>query len=238
MPLLTFDSNPSNPTGTALPVSLLREVQDLASKHDLTVFSDEVFSPLFHGDEKPPPFVSLGYNRSVSTGSVSKAHGLPGVRLGWVVSPDLHLLQRIVTARDYTTISVSRIDDGVANFALSPQVLPRILEKNLSVCKSSIALLEGFVARNSDRVRWTKSTGGGTAFLKIVNPDGNPVEDAQLAVKLLQEESISVIPGGECFGDGAQGDFKGYIRVTLGEETRLRKAIPMLEAFLKRNTVI
>lgn len=202
------------------------------------MFSDEVFSPLFHAAEQPPPFVSLGYPRSISTGSCSKAHGLPGIRLGWVVSPDLDFLQRIMTARDYTTISVSPINDGIASFALSPEVLPLIMERNLAICASSIAQLEEFVLRNPGRVRWTKPTGAGTAFIKILNADGSPVDDAKFAARLIQEDSVSVIPGGHCFGDSPGGDFKGYIRVTLGEDARLRTALPILEDFLRRTPAI
>jgi aspartate/methionine/tyrosine aminotransferase len=75
-----MDSNPNNPTGFVLPQSTLEELIALAEKNNITLFSDEVFRPLFHtSDPTSPPLVSLGYNNSVSTGSVSKAQA-------WLVS--------------------------------------------------------------------------------------------------------------------------------------------------------
>ena len=229
-----LSSNPCNPTGTVLHKQTLDQIVKLAQAHNITIFSDEVFSPLFHGEIiKPPPFVSLGYSNSVSTGSVSKAHGLPGIRVGWVVTPNIEIIERITTARDYTTISVSQLDDGVAAFALSPEVLPKLLERNLAICKSSIALLDDFVARNSDRCTWIRPNGAGTAFIRFLNPDGTPVDDAAFAARLVERTGISVVPGGHCFSEDGASDFKGYIRLTLGEDKRLQTGLERLESFIR-----
>ena len=232
---LTLHSNPSNPTGTVLPRDTLESIIATARKSNLTVFSDEVFSPLFYtAGPKPPPLVSLGYSRSVSTGSVSKAHGLPGLRVGWVVSQDADLMQKIVTARDYTTLSVSQLDDSVASFALRKEVLPVLMQRNLSLCQESIFMIDEFVQRNSQRCRWIKPSGAGTAFVQILERDGTPVDDAVFSARLADEEGICVIPGGHCFQDDGTDDFRGYIRLTLGEPQRLREALPALETFLTK----
>ena len=234
MPAKIFHSNPCNPTGTVLHRQILDQIFKLAEAHNITIFSDEVFSPLFHDDAtKPPPFVSLGYFNSVSTGSVSKAHGLPGIRVGWVVSPNLDIIERITTARDYTTISVSQLDEGVAAFALSPEVLPRLLERNLAICKSSIALLDDFVTRNSDRCTWIRPNGAGTAFIRFLTPDGLPVDDAAFAARLAERAGISSVPGGQCFSEEGAGDFKGYIRLTLGEDKKLQTGLERLQVFIR-----
>jgi aspartate/methionine/tyrosine aminotransferase len=192
-----------------------------------------VFSPLFHNDTPtPPPFVSLGYPQSVSTGSVSKAHGLPGIRLGWVVSPNQAILHRVVTARDYTTFSVSRLDDGVASFALSPTVLPRLMKRNLAICKASIALLDSFVARNTGRCTWVRPNGGGTAFIRFFGPDGSPINDASFASRIGERIGVSFIPGGHSFSDDGAGDFKGYLRMSIGDDKMLRAGLERLQNFI------
>lgn len=90
-------------------------------------------SPLLHSHDPPPSrLVSLGHPRTVSTGSVSKAHALPGMRVGWVISQDKDIVQRVVTPRVYTMISVSLLDDSVAAFALSKEVPPPIPETQLA----------------------------------------------------------------------------------------------------------
>lgn len=215
---------------------LLSSIILLAQARSITIFSDEVFSPLFHSEESedvsPPPFVSLGYPQGVSTGSVSKAHGLPGIRVGWVVSPNREILERVVTARDYTTISVSRLDDGVAAYALSPGVLPRLLERNLAICKASIALLDGFVTKNADRCTWVKPRGAGTAFIRFLGQDGGPVDDAAFVARIVEKIGVSFVPGGHCFSDEGAGDFKGYVRIAIGDDKILRGGLERLQGFI------
>ncbi|KAK3359640.1 pyridoxal phosphate-dependent transferase [Lasiosphaeria hispida] len=228
-------NNPNNPTGAILPLPALQSLIALAAAHSIILYSDEVFSPLFHGTTRPvPPLVSLGYPATISTGSVSKTIGLAGIRIGWIVSPDIAFLERVMTARDWTTISVSQLDSGVAAFALSDKVLPQILARNHATCARSIAVLADFAARNQGRVEWTPPAGAGTAFVRVLGPDGTPVDDAAFADVLVRETGVSVLPGGFCFGDEDEDtELKGYIRIGLGlNEHVLREGLRIVESFL------
>lgn len=237
--LILHISNPSNPTGTVLPLNTLLALKSLAERHNLVVFSDEVFRPLFHSaDPPPPPFVTLRYDQSVSTGSVSKAHGLPGVRLGWVISPNRVIIDRIITARDYTTISVSRLDDSVALFALRSDVLPRLMQRNLAKCAKSISMLERFIETNKGRVSWVKPSGGGVAFIRIYQPKNSlPVSDVALCESLARQGQVSTVPGDHCFGEGEQVDFQGYLRLAIGDDYALDKGLRVLQTFLDSEEV-
>lgn len=213
----------------------LEQIGDVARQHGITVFSDEVFSPLFFSANEqshPVPLVSLGYEKSVSTGSLSKAYGMPGIRVGWIVTKDEELKRKIMRARDFTTTSVSQLDDGVGAYALSEAVRSKLLERNISICKESIAILDDFVKRNSGRCRWTKPKGAGTAFIQLLGADGAVLDDVAFCAKLAEEGGVSVIPGAHSFGDREAGDFKGYIRITLGEPQRLPEGLKILERFL------
>lgn len=232
--MLTAESNPNNPTGYTLSKDFLGKIMDIARDANITVFSDEVFSPLFHAPTvPPPPMVSLPYAKSVSTGSLSKSYGLPGIRIGWAVSQDLDLIQRIVNLRDYTTLSVSQIDDSIAFHALSPEVLPKLMSQNLASCAESIAKVEDFVRKHQDRCRWIKPQGAGTVFLQILGAsDGQPVDDVQLARRLAAEKSVCVVPGDLCFGEDDGGDFKGYLRFRLGDPDVLEGGLRALGELL------
>ncbi|KAF5635781.1 aspartate aminotransferase [Fusarium sp. NRRL 52700] len=229
--------NPNNPTGTVIPSDTLEEILALALKQNIVVFSDEVFSPLFHTNEpRPLPLVSLGAPRTVSTGSVSKAHGLPGIKIGWVISQDKEIIQRVITLRDYTTISVSLLNDSVATFALSKEVLPRLMERNLRICAESIALIDEFVQRNAQRCRWTKPKGSGVAFVQFLNKDGSALDDFAFSKKLVGEVGIAGVPGSYCFGEEGANDLKGYIRIGLGSPKELKEGLPRLEKLLHKYT--
>ena len=110
-----------------------------------------------------------------------------------------------MTIRDYTTLSVSQIDDSVAAFALSSDVLPRIIERSLAICKAGLTLLEEFMTKNKSRCDWVLSTGGGSAFIRILNSDGSPVDDRQFALTLIEKGGLFTVPG-ECFADGKDED--------------------------------
>lgn len=231
---LTLDSNPNNPTGAVLPIEFLLKIAETARRYNILVFSDEVFSPMYFTDPTPPSFVSIGYANSVATGSLSKAFAIPGIRLGWIVTQNTELMHKVSKARDYTTISVSQLDDSVAAFALDPAVLPNLMKRNLALCKESIAILDGFVKRNAKQCRWVTPRGAGTAFVQILDRDRKPVDDMEFGKRLSDEESVCVIPGA-CFSEGSSDDFKGYVRITLGDPNLLRESLPLLERLFSKD---
>ncbi|KAK4164431.1 aspartate aminotransferase [Cladorrhinum sp. PSN259] len=237
-------NNPNNPTGSVIPTSTLKSLIAIASTNKITLFSDEVFSPLFHSSTQTvSPLVSLlppYYPHAISTGSLSKSFSLPGIRIGWVVSPSTTLLRNITRAHQYTTISVSRIDDGVAAFALSPEVYPALVERNLKICRANIDVVREFVERNSGRkkrVEWVEPKGASTAWVRILDGNGKPVDDKKFCEELVSETGVCFLPGAHCFGNG-EGDLKGYVRIVIGVEDPevLRNGLKVLEGFLNKVT--
>ena len=170
---------------------------------------------------------SLGYSNSVTTGSVSKAHGLPGIRVGWVVSQNLDLLERIMTARDYTTISVSVLDDSIAASALSEQNLSRIMKRNLDICQKSLVLFEDFARKYSAHCDWVRPLGGGTVFLRILEKGGKPVDGKDFARFFIEKESVCLLPG-DCFADGEDEEMHGWFRLLLGDDEKVKTGLEAL----------
>lgn len=148
------------------------------------------------------------------------------------MTKDEWLKQKLNNVRDYTTISVSQLDDSVAVFALDKDRLPRLLERNIAICKKSVRLIEGFVKKNETRVRWVKPQGAGTAFIQLLGKEGKPLDEVAFSAKLAVEGGLLVIPGSYAFGDGDRDDFKGYVRITLGEPDHLPGGLEVLERFL------
>ncbi|KAI0174985.1 pyridoxal phosphate-dependent transferase [Pestalotiopsis sp. NC0098] len=227
-------NNPNNPTGATIPKSTLEQIVEVARRHDIIVFSDEVYQPLFHSLEgdAPPSVLSLGYDKSVVTGSMSKAWALAGVRLGWVASRDKEMVEAIASARDYTTISVSQLDDQVAAYALSPAVRPNLLSRNLALARKNLAILERFVEAHPRNVSWVKPTAGTTAFVQFKrSEDGEPVDDVAFCLDVLEKTKAFFLPGSKCFGNGK--DFKGHVRIGYVNETEvLEKALQALSTYL------
>lgn len=220
-------NNPNNPTGAAIPSSVLRQIVSFAQERGILILSDEVYRPLFHNlfdDEQsvatgnsgssttiPSTITSFGYPNVLVTGSMSKAYALAGIRLGWVASPNKDLIARLASARDYTTISVSRLDDAVATYALSPPVVTPLLRRNVALAKANVALLEQFVLRHAEVCSWVKPVAGTTAFVQFRRKGGDPVSDVDFCLDLLDKTKVFFVPGSKCFG--GQVDFQGYVRI-------------------------
>jgi aspartate/methionine/tyrosine aminotransferase len=142
---------------------------------------------------------------------MSKAFSLAGIRLGWLASPSAALIARLAAARDYTTISVSQLDDQVAAYALSADVLPALLERNMALARKNLKILQQFVEEHAEVCSWIKPSAGTTAFI-CVRRGGVPVDDAAFCADVHAKKGVLLCPGGRCFGTNG-GEFRGFIRV-------------------------
>ncbi|KAJ9294714.1 hypothetical protein DTO271G3_6634 [Paecilomyces variotii] len=229
-------NNPQNPTGAVIPRSTLEEIVEIARSKSITILSDEVYRPLFHSispadKEFPPSILSLGYENTVATGSLSKAYALAGIRVGWIASRSKTIIEACASTRDYTTISVSQIDDAVARFALAPDCVSNLLQRNIGLAKKNLALLEAFVESHRWACDWVKPVAGTTAFVRF-SKMGKPVDDVAFCEMLLERTGVMFVPGSACFGQGE--DFKGYVRIGFVPETQvLEQGLEALKAFLE-----
>lgn len=232
---LTDHSNPQNPTGAVLPKSLLTKIIDLARERDIIIFSDEVYRPLFHGispidKDFPPSILSMGYPKTIATGSLSKAYALAGLRVGWLASRSKDLVEKCFKARDYTSISVSKLDQAVASFALSPDTIHSLLSRNIQLAKTNLELLERFIIKHDEYCSYVKPVAGTTAFVKFER-EGKPI-DAEKFCKALQEKTgVFFLPGDVGFGH----DFKGYVRMGYVNRTEVvKEGLEELRKFMRR----
>lgn len=227
-------NNPQNPTGAILPKSLLHAVVEFAESKNITIMSDEVYRPLFHGitpvsSDFPPSLMSLGYKNTIVTGSLSKAYSLAGLRVGWVVSRNPDLIEECAKTRDYTTISVSKIDQKIAAFALSADTIHALLGRNIQLAKANLELLERWVIKHDEFCSWTKPVAGTTAFIKFER-DGKRIDAVAFCNQVMEQTGVMVLPG-DCFGE----EFKGYVRFGYVNKTEILKdALEELRKFMRK----
>ncbi|CEO60326.1 Putative Aspartate/tyrosine/aromatic aminotransferase [Penicillium brasilianum] len=229
-------NNPQNPTGAVLTRETLQAIIDVAREHDLIVHCDEVYRPLFHSlknpeQGNPPSILDFGYEKAISTGSMSKAFSLAGIRLGWIVSRSSAIIEAIASVRHYTLISVGQLDDRVATQALASPTVEKLLERNCKLAKQNLDDLEAFVDEFKESVSWTRPQAGTTAFVKFTK-GGRPVNDLALCKLLLEKYGLMFVPGSQCFGGG--DDFKGYVRVGyVPEREVLVEGLEVLRKFMR-----
>lgn len=229
-------NNPQNPTGAIIPRSTLEEIVELARPKNILIHADEVYRPLFHSispadKEFPPSILSLGYENTIATGSMSKAYGLAGLRVGWIASRSKAVIDACAAARDYTTISVGRLDDAISSFALAPSCIHNLLRRNIDLAKGNLELLEKFIESHRWACDWVKPRAGTTAFVRFTKM-GKPVDDVAFCETLLERTGVMFVPGSLCFGRGE--DFKGYVRIGFVPEREvLEKGLEALRSFME-----
>ncbi|RMZ87508.1 hypothetical protein DV736_g5263, partial [Chaetothyriales sp. CBS 134916] len=219
-------NNPHNPSGAVVTKSTLEDIVQVAAEKNLIVMSDEAFRPVFHSilpsdDDFPPSAINLGYSKTIVTSTMSKAYGLPGIRVGWIASQDPDLLQLCQRMRLYTTTTVSQLDEAVAAEALSDRCIHAILAKNIRLCIANVEQWQTFIDHHNWACQWVRPTAGTTAMIRF-HKMGKPVDDEKLCVQLEEKASVKLIPGCVCFGQRL--DFKGYVRVGLGIDPDKAKA--------------
>lgn len=229
-------NNPNNPTGAVLKRSFLQEVVDIAAERGIIILGDEVYRPLFHSigpldSGFPPSLVSMGYDKVVVTGSMSKAYALAGIRVGWIASRSTEIIEILAEARHYTTISVSQLDEQVAAFALHQNTVHGLLSRNLKLAKTNIELMDRFVLKNDDACEWIRPLAGTTAFVKF-HREGQAVDSVDFCQKLLEKTGVLFVPGSECFG----AEFKGYVRIGFVNHTEtLKEGLDKATQFIRKN---
>jgi aspartate/methionine/tyrosine aminotransferase len=233
---LIIINNPHNPSGAIIPKSMLEQIVEVASAHDITIHCDEVYRPLFHSinpldREFPPSLLSMDYKKSIVTGSMSKAYSLAGIRVGWIASRDADLIEQIAEGRHYTTISVSQLDEQVAAYALHQNTVHSLLARNIQLAKTNLQLMERFVLKNDDACEWVRPVAGTTAFVKF-HREGKPVDSVDFCEKLLEKTGVMFVPGSECFGK----EFKGYVRIGFVNQTEtVKEGLDKVTQFVRKN---
>ncbi|RHZ56602.1 putative aminotransferase [Aspergillus thermomutatus] len=229
-------NNPQNPTGAIIARSALRRIVDLARRHSIILFSDEIYRALFHSistadSEYPPSLLSFGYEKTVVTCSLSKTFSLAGIRVGWIASHSSSILDLCLNARSYTVITVSQIDEWIAAMALEPVRLQELMKRNLALAKHNLEVVQAFIDQHSSVCEWVRPVAGPVGFVKF-SRNGLPIDDVELCILLLEKKGVLLVPGQKCFGEM----FKGYVRLGFGQSTpALEAALEALAAFISES---
>ena len=197
---------PNNPTGYLPERSEFDAIISFAKKHQLTIFSDEMYRLLESDAALRLPSVADVYERGVALCGLSKSFALPGLRIGWLASQDRQLIERCLEFKDYTTICNSAPAEILGIIALQNTV--QIVQRNREIIRENIAIAEQFFNKHRNRVSWVSPKAGSVAFPRWLGTQ--PVE--QFCQSVLEEQATLIVPGN-------MFDFPGnYFRVGLGRK--------------------
>jgi len=212
---------PNNPTGKILPENMIKNIINIARKHDLYVLSDEIYEFYYMDDDLPSPTmrpgVVYGYEKTIVTQSFSKSFAMTGYRIGYAIA-DPSIIEKMSKLQ---ALSLTNVSEPIQYAAL--QALEADVSGNTEIINSRLeALIK--IAKDID--------------LEFIEPDGamylfaktkyKNFDATKFSEKLL-EHGVAIAPG-EGFGD-----YKEFFRITAIDETRLKEGMTILDTVLKES---
>jgi len=214
-------TNPNNPTGAILTAAEMEAIARIAARSGAWILADEIYQGSERDGITTASFWGK-YDRVIVTNGLSKAFGLPGLRIGWIVAPQ-DLIARMWSYHDYTTIAPGTLSDTLARIALSPEGRARCWERTRSICRENFPLLRAWLESHGELFHMVEPRAGAIAYLSY----DLPLNSTELIERLLREKSVLVVPG-DHFG------MDRYLRIGYGSPPEyLREALELVHEVLE-----
>jgi len=216
-------TNPNNPTGAVLDPEIMKGIVDLAASAGAWLISDEVYQGAELSGVPTPSFWGR-WEKTLVVNGLSKAYGLPGLRIGWIIGPE-EIVKRTWPYHDYTTISPSALSDRLATHVLAPGTRDRILARTRGILNANFPVLETWLKDHGGLFSFRPPQAGAICFARYALE----VNSTELVERLIREKSVLVVPGDHFETDGylrfGYGPEKGYLLRALGRIDEILKKI-------------
>lgn len=196
--------NPDNPTGRILTETEMDAIVAQAERVGAWILADEVYRGAERKTDVETPTFHGRYDKVIAQGSLSKAYGLPGLRLGWSVGPAA-ILDEMWARHEYTTIAATMLSNELAAIALAPDIRPRVLARTRRIIREGYPVLEAWAREQEGRFRIVPPDASAVALVRYDADIGSTA----LMERLRDESSLLVVPG-DHFG------LDGFLRISFG----------------------
>lgn len=154
-------TTPHNPTGVEFDDSLIMELAAEAEKRNIYLLVDETYRYLQFQSSLKPYYASRSAS-IISVASLSKAFGAPGIRLGWLISQDEALMEKLLAAKEQVLITNSVVDEYIGEAIL--QQKEKLLHRFLQQAGENFIVVKAWMKAHEDLLDWTPPTAGVVAF--------------------------------------------------------------------------
>lgn len=197
--------NPNNPTGARVEEADLDAIAAVAAKHGAWILSDEIYRGA-ELDGRETPSMWGRTDRVVVTSGLSKAYGLPGLRIGWIVGPPATVAS-LWAYHDYTTISPGALSDFLARRALAPSPRARILARTRRILNENFPIIARWLDAHGALFSYAPPDAGAIVYVRY----HHPINSTELVTRLREEKSVLIVPG-DHFG------MDGHLRIGFGDD--------------------
>jgi len=218
---LILVTHPNNPTGAVLRETEMERIVAAAERAGAWLVADEIYAGAELDGQRSPSFWGR-YDRLVVTAGLSKAYGLPGLRLGWALGPPA-LIERLWASKDFTTIAPGALSDRLARIALRPDTEARIRERARRILRDNLDTLTHWLLQRRDVFHFVRPRAGAICYVRY----DLDINSSELARRLKDEQSVLVVPGDHF-------DMDGYLRLGFGcPGAELIEALDRIEALVR-----
>lgn len=215
---------PNNPTGAVPTQETINELVTLCRKRGLWLFSDEVYRLIERDDSIRLPQIADVYERGLSLNVMSKAYGLPGLRIGWIACQDRDALVRFERYKHYLSICNSAPSEKLAIIALKAS--EQILQRNRDLVRANAEVARAFFARHRALFEFSAPDGGCVCFCRYKGADGVD----EFCRRLVDEAGVLLLPASIYRSDVAEVP-QDYFRLGLGRDF-VPEAFDAMESWL------
>lgn len=179
---------PNNPTGAILDSDRYLALVALCRQHGLYLFSDEVYRLVERDPSIRLPQAADLYEKALSLNVMSKAYGLPGLRIGWIATKDKLILSKMERYKHYLTICNAAPSERLAIIAL--RASETILQRNRNLLDHNLKKLDAFFQDFSELFDWYRPDGGCVAFPRYLGSG----DTNQFCENLVKKAGVLLLP--------------------------------------------
>ena len=210
---------PHNPTGFVPDEAQLAAIVEIARRSGAWLFCDEMYRGLeLRGRDTLPSAVDL-YERGVALAGLSKVHGLPGLRAGWLVARDPALREALLNWKFYTSICPPAPTEFLSLAAL--QAHRQLVTRSRRLIEANLEIATSFFSRWPDLFTWRPPLAGSIALVGLNQPSAT-----EYCHSLAEEAGVLLLPS-SCLGYGDK-----HVRMGFGREN-FGRGLARYESFLE-----
>ncbi|MGB2908508.1 MAG: aminotransferase class I/II-fold pyridoxal phosphate-dependent enzyme [Candidatus Aminicenantaceae bacterium] len=200
---LVYVSNPNNPTGAVLSRDAMSRIVERCERVGAYLLADEVYMGAEREQEQTPSFWGMS-DRIIVTSGLSKAYGIPGLRIGWIVGPK-EFVDECWSQHDYITIGPNKLSDIMAQTAVKPGNRKKLYDRTRRILQQNLRAMQEWLDGFGEFFTYNPHVAGAFYFVKY----SSGIPSLELVRNILNRQSTLIVPGSHL-------GMEGFLRIWMG----------------------
>jgi aspartate/methionine/tyrosine aminotransferase len=200
---LLYLSNPNNPTGSVLSEDAMHRIVARCQATGTYLLADEVYLGAEIHRERTRSFWGMS-DRVIVTSGLSKAYGIPGVRIGWIVGPK-DVVAACWSQHDYITIGPNKLSDAVAQVAVKAANREKLYARTRAILRHNLPIMREWAEGLGETLTFREPQAGALCLMRY----HSATPSYELCQRIRVRQSVLIVPG-------IHLGLEGFIRVWLG----------------------